>query len=60
MMQLVSRRKIEVLVDAPLARRIVALAAGVGVTRYTLMPTLGGAGEGGAWTDDQLSGASRR
>ncbi len=60
MMQLVSRRRIEVLVDAPLARRIVALAASVGVTRYTLMPTLGGAGEGGAWADDQISGAQAK
>lgn len=60
MMQLVSRRRIEVLVDAPLARRVVAAAASAGVTGYTLLPTLGGSGEGGVWTDDQISGAEAK
>jgi hypothetical protein len=60
MMQMVSRRRIEVLVDSPLVRRVVAAAATAGVTGYTLFPTLGGSGEGGAWTDDQLSGAESK
>lgn len=60
MTQTVSRRRIEVLVDAPLARRVVAAAAAAGVTGYTLLPTLGGSGERGAWTDDQITGAESK
>lgn len=56
----VSRRKIEVLVDTPLVPRIERLAAGAGVTGYTLLPALGGAGHGGRWTDDQVTGAETK
>lgn len=60
MTQMTRRRRIEVLVDAPLVRRVVAAAASAGVTGYTLLPTLGGSGEGGAWSDDQISGAEAK
>ena len=60
MTQMVSRRRIEVLVDAPLVRRVTAAAAAAGVTGYTLLPTLGGAGESGPWSDDQVSGAEAK
>jgi hypothetical protein len=60
MTQMVSRRRIEVLVDAPLMRRVLAAAATAGVTGYTLLPTLGGAGESGSWSDDQVSGAESK
>jgi nitrogen regulatory protein PII len=56
----VQRRKIEILVDAPLVRRIVAAAEAAGVTGYTLLPTLGGAGHRGRWSDDQLTGAEAK
>lgn len=56
----VQRRKIEILVDAPLVRRIVAAAEAAGVTGYTLLPTLGGAGQGGRWSDDQVTGAEAK
>lgn len=56
----VPRRRIEVLVDAPLVRRVVAAAASAGVTGYTLLPTLGGSGERGSWSDDQISGAEAK
>jgi len=56
----VQRRRIEILVDAPLVRRITAAAEAAGVTGYTLLPTLGGAGHGGRWSDDQLTGAEAK
>ncbi len=56
----VQRRKVEVLVDAPLVRRVVALAEAAGVSGYTLLPTLGGAGRGGRWSDDQVTGAQAK
>ena len=60
MVNLIQRRKIEILVDAPLVRRVVAAAEAVGVTRYTLLPTLGGRGQGGTWSDDQVTGAEAK
>jgi hypothetical protein len=60
MVNTVQRRKIEILVDGPLVRRIVAAAEAAGVTGYTLLPTLGGAGHGGRWADDQVTGAEAK
>lgn len=56
----VPRRKIEVLVDAPLLPRLTALAAAAGVTSYTLFPALGGSGAGGRWSEDQVTGAQSK
>ena len=56
----IKRRRIEVLVDRPLVQRIVEAAEVAGVTGYTLMPTLGGLGHGGRWSDDQISGAESK
>lgn len=60
MVTTVQRRKIEILVDAPLVRRVEAAAAAAGVTGYTLLPTLGGSGGGGRWSDDQVTGAQAK
>jgi len=60
MVNTVQRRKIEILVDAPLVRRVIAAAEAAGVTGYTLLPTLGGAGHGGHWSDDQVTGAEAK
>ncbi|QJE74150.1 hypothetical protein HHL28_14620 [Aerophototrophica crusticola] len=56
----VARRKIEVLVDAPLLPRLTALADKAGVTGYTLLPALGGSGAGGRWSEDQVTGAQSK
>lgn len=59
-MTTVSRRKIEILVDAPLLRRVTAAAEAAGVTGYTLLPALGGSGHRGRWSDDQVTGAETK
>ena len=56
----IQRRKIEILVDAPLVRRVVAAASAVGVTGYTLLPTLGGGSRDGTWSDDQVTGTEAK
>jgi PII-like signaling protein len=56
----VTRTRIEVLVDAPLVRRLVAAADEVGVSGWTVLPTVMGRGASGAWSDDELSGASAK
>ena len=59
-MSTVERVRIEVLVDAPLVGRVTEAAKASGVTGYTLLPTLGGYGNGGAWSDDQVTGAEAK
>lgn len=56
----VRRRRIELLADAPLIRKIVVAASGVGVTHYTILPAASGHGRAGAWSDDQLTGATAK
>lgn len=56
----IHRRRIEVLADEPLIAVIVRIAAEAGISHYTLLPTLGGAGAHGRWRDDQLSGATAK
>jgi PII-like signaling protein len=60
MIETIRRRRIEVLVDAPLARRIINAAHRAGIAGYTLLPTLEGKGRGGHWSDDQISGAQSK
>jgi PII-like signaling protein len=56
MKRLTSRKRIEVLVDKPLLRRIKALAADSGIIGYTVLPTLEGNGAQGEWQDERVSG----
>lgn len=60
MTETIRRRRIEVLVDAPLARRVVEAARASGLKGWTLLPTLSGQGSHGAWSDDQVSGAQSK
>lgn len=60
MIPTVERRRIEVLVDAPLAPRIIEHGRAAGVKGYTLLPTLSGQGAHGAWSEDLISGAQQK
>ncbi|WP_419910844.1 P-II family nitrogen regulator [Hoeflea sp.] len=51
-------KKIEVLVDEPLWRRVREKAMEVASEGYTLQPTLGGEGARGRWFDDQVTGGA--
>ncbi len=55
-----ARQKLEILVDRPLAARIAKIADAVGVSGYTILPTLSGSGHGGHWSDDQITGATAK
>lgn len=58
MVELVTRKRIEILGDAPLAPLLVRMTADAGIAGYSLLPVQSGAGRGGAWRDDQLTGAT--
>lgn len=55
-----TRKRIEILVDAPLASRLIAAAADAGIAGYTLIPVQSGAGRAGAWRDDRVTGAETK
>ena len=60
MTETVSRKRIDILVDAPLLPRIIAAAEASGIMAHTVFPALSGAGHAGVWSDDQITGASAK
>jgi hypothetical protein len=60
MTNMTRRCRVEVLADEPLIPSILRLAGEAGITHYTLLPTIGGAGTHGRWRDDQLTGATAK
>ena len=59
-LNVVQRRRIEVLVDRPLAPLLAELARNSGITSYSLLPVVGGAGDNGVWRDEEISGAQAK
>ena len=59
-MQTHIRKKIEIIVDAPLATPVTALIDQIGATGYTVFQSIGGRGAEGAWREDQLTGAQQK
>lgn len=55
-----TRKRVEILLDAPLAPRLIQAAADVGIAGYTLIPVQSGAGRSGTWRDDRVTGAETK
>jgi hypothetical protein len=60
MVELVTRKRLDILVDAPLSDWLVETAARVGIAHYTFMNMADGRGRHGGWRADELSGASSK
>lgn len=60
MIQTFTRKRVEILIDTPLAPRLIQAAADAGIAGYTLIPVQSGAGRGGTWRDDLVSGATSK
>jgi hypothetical protein len=60
MIETFTRKRVEILIDTPLAPRLIKAAADAGIAGYTLIPVQSGAGRGGAWRDDAVSGAQAK
>ncbi|MBY0282756.1 MAG: hypothetical protein K2W81_02180 [Sphingomonas sp.] len=58
--EVVQRRRIEVLLDRPLASLVIDATVRAGINGYTLLPVQSGAGHSGTWTDDEISGAQAK
>lgn len=57
MVELVRRKRIEILIDAPLSAWLVETAAKSGIEHHTLMNLHSGKGRAGSWRDEDVSGA---
>lgn len=54
------KKRLEILVEAPIAKKVAALLQAKGAHGYTILPTLGGLGHDGAWSSDgQISSAGQ-
>lgn len=58
MKRLIARKRIEILVDAPLLKRVKPMAEKAGIVGYTVLPTLEGRGNQGEWHDERISGGA--
>ena len=50
------KKRIEVIIEAPLVERLLAVLDAQQVSGYTVLPALGGRGRGGRWRRDGLVG----
>lgn len=60
MVETVQRKRIEILADTPLVPRVVAVLRAIDVSGWSLIHVDGGAGRGGEWRDDDITGASAK
>ncbi len=50
------KKRIDIMVEAPLMGRVLRLLDELGVSGYTVLPALAGRGQDGAWHRDGLAG----
>lgn len=49
-MQTHAAKRVEIIIESPMERRLRAALESAGVTGYTVLPVLGGSGRSGAWS----------
>lgn len=59
MTELVKRKRLEIIVDLELADWLAEEAEAVGITHFTIVPTLGGKGVHGRWRNDGVGGQGK-
>jgi len=55
-MELFRKKRIEIVVEAPLQGRVATLIEQAGATGYTVLPALAGLGRGGPWREGEIIG----
>jgi PII-like signaling protein len=56
-MQTHPKKKLEIIIEAPLLNRLLDKLEKLGVSGYTVVPAIAGKGSGGAWREGQLTQA---
>ncbi len=57
-MQTHTAKRVEIVIEAPLERRLTEALEKAGVTGFTILPVLGGSGRSGRWTREGQVGRS--
>jgi PII-like signaling protein len=59
MVETVIRKRIEILADSALVRRVTAAIDAVGITGWTALPVHAGRGRQGLWHDEPITGTDK-
>lgn len=59
MIETVIRKRIEILVDSPLVRRVTAAFDAAGITGWSVLPVTSGSGRDGRWREELVTGADK-
>jgi nitrogen regulatory protein PII len=57
-MQTHEAKRVEIIIEAPMERRLTAALVKAGVTGFTVLPVLGGSGRSGQWSREGQVGRS--
>jgi nitrogen regulatory protein PII len=57
-MQMHPAKRVEIIIEAPMERRLTEALTEAGVTGFTVLPVLGGSGKSGIWSRDGQVGRS--
>ncbi len=59
MIETVIRKRIEILADTPLVKRVTQEIDKVGITGWTVLPVQSGSGRDGPWRDERVTGSDK-
>ena len=59
MIETVIRKRIEILADSPLVKRVTAAIDAAGITGWTVLPVTAGSGRDGRWHEERVTGADK-
>lgn len=59
MIETVIRKRIEILVDSPLVRRVTAAIDTAGISGWSVLPVTSGSGRDGRWREERITGADK-
>ncbi len=59
MIETVIRKRIEILVDSPLVRRVTAAISAAGISGWSVLPVTSGSGRDGRWHEERVTGADK-
>jgi PII-like signaling protein len=59
MIETIVRKRIEILVDSPLVRRVTAAIDAAGISGWSVLPVTSGSGRDGRWHEEQVTGVDK-
>lgn len=59
MIETIIRKRIEILVDSPLVRRVTAAIDAAGISGWSVLPVTSGSGRDGRWHEERVTGVDK-